>query len=228
MLGHVYYLNFATCSLQVILPDMHKVSVKIEGIERRKKTTGILHLIAGLFLIANAGHYYKLLNYENFLMVLPLYIVAVVAIGYGLFRKKIDPEANYNHWIRVIEFMAFVGLGIAMSKMLSAVALGGLFLWAVVVLLLMFTERKVFHDTELLIQDNGIHVPGYFSNHVLPWELLENFVLREDYITIFRRDKKYVQLELLQDLSTEEIETINSFSKQKIEEAAVLAPTEQL
>lgn len=201
---------------------MYKVAVKIDGIERRKKTTGILHVLAGLFLLINAGTYFKQLQYENFLLVLPVFLVAVISVVYGLIRKRIDARAHYNHWIRILEFMSFTGLGIAMYNYVSVWSVAGLFLWAIVIMLLMFTERKVFHDTDLIFSEQGIHVPGYFSNHILPWNLIENIVLREDYLSIFRTNQKFVQLELLQSLSEEERKNINAFCKSRIKEGIII------
>ena len=196
---------------------MYKISVKIDGIERRKRTTGILHVIAGLFLVINAGSYVRHLESNQILLAVPVYVAALIAIGYGFFRKRIDPKANYNHWVRVFEFMSFTGLGIALYNHINWISVAGLFLWSVVILLLMFTERKVFHDTDLVIREDGIHVPGYFSNHILPWHLVDDFVLREDYLSIFRTNKKFVQLELLEDIDKQKAADIILYCKKQIE-----------
>ncbi|MDQ3682909.1 MAG: hypothetical protein M3352_07535, partial [Bacteroidota bacterium] len=70
---------------------MYKIPVKIEGIERRKRSTGLLHAIAGLFLVSNASTYFKHLNYSDFIFVLPFFIVWVASLVYGFFRLRIDP-----------------------------------------------------------------------------------------------------------------------------------------
>jgi hypothetical protein len=84
----------------------------------------------------------------------------------------------------------------------------------------MFTERKVFHDAQLEVKTEGIHIPGYLKTHVVPWAIIENLVVRTDYVTILRRDQKYVQLEILNDVSQQEIEAINQFSQQQIHQFA--------
>ena len=138
---------------------MYKIPVKIEGIERRKRSTGLLHAIAGLFLVSNASTYFKHLNYSDFIFVLPFFIVGVVSLVYGFFRKRIDPAARYNYWVRVLQFLSFAILAITFTSFASGVTYFGLILWAIVIMFLMFTERKVFHDTVMHIKDDGIHIP---------------------------------------------------------------------
>ncbi len=195
---------------------MYKVPVKIEGIERRKRSTGLLHAIAGLFLVSNASTYFKHLNYSDFIFVLPFFIVGVVSLVYGFFRKRIDPAARYNYWVRMLQFLSFAILAITFTSFASGVTYFGLILWAIVIMFLMFTERKVFHDTVMHIKDDGIHIPGYFTSHVIPWSIVMDFILRTDYVTISRNNLKYVQLEILQKIDPAEIAAINNFSRQKI------------
>ena len=57
---------------------MFKIAVKMEGLERRKKSMGIMHLITGFFLILNAGEYYRHLHLRSFWLVLTVYLTALV------------------------------------------------------------------------------------------------------------------------------------------------------
>jgi hypothetical protein len=195
---------------------MYKIPVKIEGIERRKRSTGLLHVIAGFFLISNASTYFKHLNYFDFIFVSPFFIVGAASFVYGFFRRRLDPAAIYNHWLRMLQFLTFAILAVSFMSFASGVVYFGLFLWAVVTLFLMFTERKVFHDTVMQIKEDGIHVPGYFTSHVIPWHIVADFILRTDYVTISRTNLKYVQLELLGNIEADEVAAINDFSRQKI------------
>lgn len=199
---------------------MYKIPVKIEGIERRKRSTGLLHIVAGFFLIANGGTYMRQMNFDNILYAIPFYLVAAVSLFYGFFRYRFDPFAQYNHWIRLVQFLSFSALTLIFLSFSKAPQIIGLSLWAIVTLFLMFTERKVFHDAQLQVKTEGIHIPGYLKTHVVPWGIIENLVVRNDYVTILRRDQKYVQLEILNDVSKQEIEDINQFSKQQIQQFA--------
>ena len=198
--------------------NMHLSAIKIDGIERRKKSTGLFHVVAGLFLLANIAEYYKQLNYQNFFSVLPMYLVAVASLLYGLFRNKMDPKAKFNHWMRMLQFLIFSVLGILMLKTKMDFRNISLFLWAVICILLLFTERKIFHDAFLNLGKNNITIPGYFSNKVLPWSVIENVIVRQDYVTIYIPRNRYIQYEVLSELSEAEIKDINFFCQQHIEE----------
>ncbi|MDB5195867.1 MAG: hypothetical protein JWP88_237, partial [Flaviaesturariibacter sp.] len=65
--------------------------------------------------------------------------------------------------------------------------------------------------------DEGVKIPGLIRSHLLPWASIENIVLKRDFVTIFQHDKKFIQLEVAQDVSTIEIEKLTTFSKQQIE-----------
>jgi hypothetical protein len=197
---------------------MHRIPIKIEGIERRKRSTGLLHIVAGLFLITSTSAYFKLLNYEHFLSVFPMFAIAVGSLVYGLLRSKIDAHAKYNHWMRMLQFLAFAVLGILMlqTKLESRSLM--LLLWAAICILLLFTERKVFHDTSLSFEEKAVTVPGYFSNKVLPWEVIENLIVRQDYVTIYLPQNRYIQHEVLAELNEKEINEVNNFCQQQLKE----------
>ncbi len=195
---------------------MYNIPIKIEGIERRKRGTGLLHVAAALFLIANAGAYYKQLGYQNFLAVLPIYIVALISLLYGLFRKKIDAAARYNHWVRMLQFLMFSVLAVFMLKTKMDLRTFTVFLWAVICIPLLFTERKVFHDASLSFGNNNITIPGYFSTKTVPWSVIDSVVVRNDFVTIYYPNNKYSQYEVLDTINQNEIEKINRFCQQQI------------
>jgi hypothetical protein len=195
---------------------MHRIAIKIEGIERRKKSTGLFHIIAGLFLIANTSEYYKESGYQNFFTVLPIYFIAAASLFYGLLRNKIDPTAQFNHWMRMLQFLMFTLLGVLFLKSDLDFRNILLLLWAVICILLLFTERKVFHDAVLNFGKNSITIPGYFSNKVIPWEAIENIVVRQDFVTIYYPQNRYIQYEVQAELNEVQINTINQFCQQQI------------
>lgn len=197
---------------------MHKIPVRIEAIEKRKRATAPLHLIAGFFLLGNAAS----LSYDaqfSFLSLLPVYLVAVASIVYGLFRKKADPLGKFNHWVRTLQFLTFAMLAIYTVNLFSNVKVASLITWGIVILFLMFTERKVFHDTDVTIKADGVFVPGYFTGHLVPWHNISDLVLRTDFITVSKTNNKFLQLEVVKVFSADEIEQINEYSRQQVTNA---------
>jgi hypothetical protein len=199
---------------------MFSIAVKIDGIDRRKRSAALLHILVGCFLIAKGGDYYRYRAYENFLPVAPFFIVALVSVIYGLFRRRLDPDAQLNYWLRLLQIVTFAVLGVLMLGVGSSIDYAGLFIWSFLSLLLLFSERNIFGDTEMQLKEEGVLIPGIYRNHVLPWNALANLVIRQDFITIFHKDDKYLQYQVMQTLSDLELVKMNSFCKEKIEAAS--------
>ena len=195
---------------------MFSIVVKIEGIENRKRSAGLLHIAMGFYLIVRAGDYYNLLKPDAGLTALPLFMIATLSLVYGFLRKKIDPNASYNYWLRSVQVLTFIVLGVVMIRIGRPMDYISLFIWAFLGILLMFSERRVFQDTVIYLDSQGIRIPGYYKEHLVPWEAISEVVVREDFITIFHKKQKYLQYRVLQDLSTLEVAKMNAFCKEKL------------
>jgi len=195
---------------------MYSILIKIDGIEKSKQSVTLLHIVIGFFLITKAADYYRLTDYKNFLPVFPVYIVAVVSLVYGFARKRVDYTAKYNITVRLFQGVTFGILGILMIRQGSSVGSISSFLWAGLCLLLLFSERKIFNDTNLLITKEGLVIPGYYTDSEVSWEKLSDIIVREDYVTIFYKNNKYQQYQVMQSLSTLEVAQINGFCKEQL------------
>lgn len=195
---------------------MHKLAVKLHDIERRKRTTGLLHIAAGFYLLLTSLDYWMVQPDRVFLNTVPFFIVALLSLLYGVLKKFHDPQAKLNRWVRLMQVCAFTVLAmdfIPVGKTLSVILL---FAWAVGCLLLMFTERKVFHDAEMLFNRDGIFIPGYFSNRRLFWTSITDVVIRPDYITIFQSNDTFLQYEVLKKLNTATLDEIALYCTEQI------------
>jgi uncharacterized membrane protein YobD (UPF0266 family) len=178
---------------------MHRLTIKIEGMERRRRTTGILHLAAAFFLLFNGSYYWNAVQYTTAYVPVLIYAIALLSLAYGFFRKKLDSAARYNSLLRILQFGAALVLFLVMINNGKAIQALSLFVFAVVLLVLLFSERKIFKGTDMILNNKGIFIPGYFKDHYLPWHNIDNVVVREDYITVFRTNQRYLQYELLTD-----------------------------
>ena len=146
-------------------------------------------------------------------------IVAITSIAYSLFRHRLDPLSNWNGYLRAIQIIAFIIIAILLTPSEKTITILALYIWAMVLAVVLLSERKVLQNTKLQLQEDGISIPGYFVKHQVPWNTVDDLVLRPDYITIFRSNKKFMQLELLEDVAPAEIQQINSFSQEQISKA---------
>lgn len=196
---------------------MYSIAVKIEGIENRRRSAGILHVLIGFFMIFHASNYYRITNYKHFWPVAFILLVASFSLFYGFFRRKIDLSASYNYWLRLIQLISFTFLGLVTVQTGRPVDYLGIFVFALLCIILLFSERKIFQETIIYLDENGIKVPGYYRDHLIRWETLSEVIIREDFVTLFHIREKYLQFQVLQDLSTLEVAKMNAFCKEKLE-----------
>src|SRR5438309_7915395 len=200
---------------------MYSIDVKIEGIESRKRSAGLLHVVIGLFLITKGSQYYQLTQYYNFWVIAPFLLIASFSLFYGFFRKKIDLSAQYNYWLRLIQAVSFTVLGILLTQAGRSIDYMSAFIFAFLCIVLMFSERRIFQETIINIDGNGIKIPGYYKEHLVRWSELTQVVVREDFITLFHIKQKYLQFQVMQDLSTLEVAKITAYCKEQIEHVAI-------
>jgi len=196
---------------------MYSITVKIEGIESRRRSAGILHIVIGFFLIFNASNHYRFTNYKNVLPAGIFLLVASISLFYGFFRKKMDLSAHFNYWLRLVQVISFTVLGFLMIGTGRPADYIGLFVFAVLCIVLMFSERRIFQETTIYFNENGIKIPGYYRDHLVKWDELSEVIVREDFLTIFNINQKYLQYQVMQDLSTLEVAKMNAFCKEKVE-----------
>jgi hypothetical protein len=196
---------------------MYSITVRIEGIESRRRSAGLLHIVIGFFMIVNASNYYRFTEYKNIFPVALALLIASISLFYGFFRRKMDLSAHYNYWLRLVQLVTFTALGFLMLGTGRPADYTGVFVFALLCIVLLFSERKIFHPTVIYLTDAGVKVPGYYRDHLVKWEEISEAVVREDFITIFHVNQKYLQFQVLQDLSILEVAKMNAFCKEKIE-----------
>ncbi len=197
---------------------MYSIAVKIGGIEARRRSAGLLHIVLGFFLIFKGADIFRYLRFANFLSVLPVFIIASISLFYGFFRKAMDPSSFFNFWIRLLQIFTFSIMGFVMVQIGNIIDYLGLFIFAFLCLFVLFSEKKIFVDTIILLGDKGVLVPGYYKDHLIPWKDIKNLVVREDFLTLFHQKQKYLQFEVMQTLSPLELAKMNAFCKEKMEE----------
>lgn len=196
---------------------MYSITVKIEGIESRRRSAGLLHIVTGFFMIVNASNYYRFTDYRNLFPVALILLLASISLFYGFFRRRMDLSAHYNFWLRLAQTIAFIVLGFLMMSINRPSDYIGVFVFALLCFVLMFSEKEIFQPTTIYLNEEGIKIPGYYKHHLMKWEEVAEVIVREDFLTIFNVNQKYLQFQVLQDLSIIEVAKMNAFCKEKIE-----------
>jgi uncharacterized membrane protein len=197
---------------------MYTITVKIEGVEKRRRSMAFVHIIVGFFLFIKCFDLYKYIDEPSIAPVLPFILVATVSLYYGFFRKRFDITAKHNPALRFLQTVTFLIFGFFMYRIGTSIDYIGLFLWAFLTLILFFTEKKAFQETNIVLTEEGIKVPGSYRDHLVEWTILESVTVRHDFITFFHKGKKYLQYQVMQDLSELEVVKMNAFCKERIEQ----------
>ncbi len=103
----VYYLSCVICWWLQTLFDMYTVAVKIEGLEKRRRSTALVHIIVGFFLLIKCIDLYKYLDEKSITPLLPFAFVGILSLIYGFFRKRIDISAKHNIALRFLQTVSF-------------------------------------------------------------------------------------------------------------------------
>ncbi|WP_121355500.1 hypothetical protein [Flavisolibacter nicotianae] len=205
---------------------MYTVTVKIEGMDRRRRNTGLVHAILGFFLLIKSFDLYHYLESRSLVPTLPFLLVGAMSLYYAFFRSRFDPSAKHNAALRLLQSITFFSFGFLMLRIGKSIDYISLFIWAFLTLLLFFSEKRIFKDTIITLAENGVRIPGSYRDHLVPWPALESVVVRHDFITLFHKGKKYLQYQVLQDLSELELVKMNAFCKEQIERQPSLADKE--
>jgi hypothetical protein len=199
---------------------MYSIPVRIEKIEKQRRSNGLIHSIAGIYLIITGITGLTVSSAGKFLL-LPVLLTGATAAFYPFIRKKISNPASFNTTVRLAEAICFLLLAVLFLAVKNYWNTFGLFAWGLVSLILYRNEKKLFDETAISLEEEGIRVPGLPADHLLPWDMIIGFTARPDFTTITRQDNKYVQLEVSRNVDSNELEKANNYSRQKIAAATM-------
>lgn len=196
---------------------MYTIAVKIEGMDKRRRSTSLVHAIIGFFLLIKSFDLYNYLEGRSIVPLLPFLLIGMVSLFYAFFRNRVDITARHNAGLRLLQTVTFFSFGFLMMRIGRSMDYIGLFIWGALTLILFFSEKRVFKETMLQLTEKGIVIPGTYREYLVDWQTLENVVVRNDFVTLFHRGKKYLQYQVLQDLSELELVKMNAFCREMIE-----------
>ncbi|MDQ3277832.1 MAG: hypothetical protein M3Q06_05875 [Bacteroidota bacterium] len=199
---------------------MYTIAVKIEGMDRRRRSTSLVHAIVGFFLLIKSFDLYNYLDGRSLMPLLPFLLVSVTSLFYAFFRNRVDITAKHNAGLRLLQTVTFFSFAFLMMRLGQSMDYISLFIWGFLTLILFFSEKRVFKETVIQLTENGVVIPGTYREYMVDWQMLEDVVVRQDFMTLFHRGKKYLQYQVLQDLSELELVKMNAFCKEQIERTA--------
>lgn len=200
---------------------MIKISVQIPDFDKCRRGIGLLHLAAGLFMVASIRNVYALSSHNSNLFSLPLIIVAIFSVAYGALRKRWDKTAKYNFGLRLLQFFIFISYTVAFILSGNVDGSMGLMFWVVISGYLVVSERMALQEEAVRFTEEGITFPANYKYKEVPWNAISHVTLRPDFLTIHYRNNRYLQFELRQSPSGADIEHLQDFCHRQISNTTV-------
>lgn len=193
----------------------YKIPILFEPFQKQKKAARLLHLLAGFLMIANAWGDFKQPTPHLVFVVIQV-AGAILAILFALTGKTLFPNRSAaNGLFRLAEaailFYAasyFFGMNLTFMGMLQIV--GGLGL-----LLLFFTERKIFADCFVTIDEKGVHTPNNIKDRLIEWKDIDNMLIKNDFVSINTKQNQFIQYETDVMLSELQMDEMNEFCRER-------------
>ena len=193
----------------------YKVPIFFEPFEKQKKAARLLHLLAGFLMMANAWGDYKQPT-PDLLFVVVQVAGAILSVLFALAGKRLfSNSAAMNGIFRLAEaavlfYAGWYSFGMNLSFMGTLQIIGGLGL-----LLLFFTERKIFSASYVRIEEKGIYTPNNMSNRLIEWKDVDNMLIKNDFVSINTKQNQFIQYETGVVLSELQMDEINAFCREK-------------
>jgi len=200
----------------------YKVPIFFEPFEKQKKAARLLHLLAGFLMMANAWGDYKQPT-PDLLFVVVQVAGAILSVLFAVAGKRMfSNSAAMNGIFRlgeagVLFYAAWYSFGMNFSFMGTLQIIGGLGL-----LLLFFTERKIFSASYVSIEEKGIYTPNNMGNRLIEWKDVDNMLIKNDFVSINTKQNQFIQYETGIVLSELQMDEINAFCREKFAQKPIV------
>lgn len=81
--------------------------------------------------------------------------------------------------------------------------------WGMIFVFIAQAEKCVFQPQQIIINTNEIKYSHVLYPISIQWNIIEKIVIRSDYISIFKKNGRYLQFEIIDDLSDQQLKDIN-------------------
>jgi len=190
---------------------MFQILVKVDKIEKKRGSIVILHILSGLFLLSGAIRVNKYSVYNSTFLFSVLVITGILFITGGLFLKKFNNKEKTSTTLRLLQFFAFVLIGILLLGTKKETT--GIFylVWAVTCLFFIYSERMLLRQLLVSFEEKGIIIPKFFATHNIEWGMIEDVVIKPDHLTILQHNNTYHQYEISENINSVKMQEIRDF-----------------
>ncbi len=197
----------------------YKIPIFFEPFERQKKAARLLHLLAGFLMIANAWGDFKQPS-PDLLFVVVQIAGAILFILFALIGKRfVSDLSGMNSIFRLAEaailfYSAWYFMRMNLSLMATLQLIG-----AIGLLVLFFTERKIFSVCYIRIEEKGVYTPNNMGDRLIEWKDIELMLIKNDFVSINTVQNHFIQYETGAVLSELQMDEVNAYCREKFVKA---------
>ncbi len=194
-------LHMSPIAISIIHPEFQQL----------KKASRSLHLLAALFITANAFLYVQHPEANRYYFWGQLIVAADILILFVAGKELIADSPKFNLFFRITEvivFSTFCVLLFFRGEWLAACIQAVI---AAAFVYLFYYERKSAYAENISIQHLGINIPGFPNDRFISWIDIKSVETNESTIVVETRVGKTFQFQFRTHLSTDEEKTIREY-----------------
>ncbi|MDX1938442.1 MAG: hypothetical protein SFU21_15080 [Flavihumibacter sp.] len=193
---------------------MNAVSLTIihPAFENLKRTGRLLHLLAGMAILANAFSLYRNPTINPVYFWCQLIVAIDIVLLVFLTRNLVEELPKINLAFRLTETLTLLAAAIIFFSEERHLMSAALLLASMAFAYLLYCEQKVNQPEILSIHHTGISLPGLPSGQFFIWSKINAIEARYDSIQIQTADKSW-QFPLRKNIGFEELDQIHDFCK---------------
>ncbi|SCC17668.1 hypothetical protein GA0116948_10495 [Chitinophaga costaii] len=194
---------------------MYKFRILHPSTLTRLRLQPMMHGLVGILFLFNAIGVYQGAQ-PNYLMAAFFILLGLGSILLPFVLRRFRKFGQVNSMVRVVQaFTCFTGSLYFLSHGKPDIA-GLLLLVGIGIAYVGYTEYKILQPAFARLDTMGVTLPATFSEKNFSWTVLQNAVLRNDLFTLDFKNNKILQVEVLDDLTTSEQESINTFCQSRL------------
>lgn len=195
----------------------YSVTVVLDAFERRKNNVGLLHLFTGFLLIIKTMDWVRRTPHEKQWLSFLFLGAGFLFLLFGLWGRRMT--SSFTTWSKrflLLEIICFFSLTILFIPVGKSVDLTFTIAWTLLCCFFYYSEKRTNQPAVITLTDKGIVIPDLLWNKLLPWQKVESVVLRNDYLTINKKNNKYYQFEIVEENGESFIAEFNKYAEGKI------------
>lgn len=186
-------------------------------IERRKSQIRILHALSSLVIILLIPSAIVIMPSYNIYVITVFCTIAIAFFIIPLILHKKNKLQRWNVLMRCSQSFMIGAIGVTLlvcAKWFSGFS--GV-LWSIAFAFFAKTEQAIFNPQQIFISSMGIRYSTVFKPIIIAWNAIDRVVVRADYFSIFKKNDRYLQFEMVDHLSEDERNAISEQCKKLIE-----------